>query len=211
MRIIDKIKGIENQIEKLQESLIELKKIQCQIDEKETEIKRMGIELHGKEYNAVLDKIELRDKLHDEILDIEWDAKTNEERIDSRKHNIKYFRKLDYPNFKKENYAYEFMVIEYTESLFKVIPIIDAVRGVNKRPKLLIIKEWLHQELLGLLYSRKEIRLQEYSEFLEWMGVFVTKRLYKDLEELEKESITFFLEKIKMIHKFENKEVKFWY
>lgn len=69
----------------------------------------------------------------------------------------------------------------------------------------------MHQELLGLLYSRKEIRLQEDSEFLEWMVVFITKRPYKGLEELEKESIKFFLEKIKMIHKFENKEVKFWY
>lgn len=101
----------------------------------------MGAELYNKDYDEVLDKIKFRDKLHDDILDIEWGAKTNEERIDSRKHNIKYFRKLDYPNFKKKNYAYEFMVIEYTESLFKVIPIIDAVRGVNKRPKLLIIKE----------------------------------------------------------------------
>lgn len=191
--------------------LIKYKKNQCEIDEKESEILNLSKEITKIDYEDCKEERKLKGKLHYDILDIEWNAKTNEERLESRKHNIKYFRKWDFPDFKKENYTYEFIVIDYTESLLKVIPIIDGIRGVNKRPKLLAIKEWFHQELFGLLFSRKEIKLQEYNEFLEWMEIFVTKAPYRNLQQSEQENINRFLEKIKIINAFKNKKVKFWY
>ncbi len=211
MKVIEKIEKIENQIEELQKDLEKYKKIQARIDEIDSQIMKIGNEMYGKQHLEILDKIELRDKLHDDILDIEWNAKTNEERLDSRRHNITYFRKLDYPNFKQEDYAYEYAIISYTESLFSIILVIEKIRGINKRQKLLRIKDWLYQELDGLLYSRKDIVLQDYSDFIEWINLLKTKKPYWDLEELEKECIEDYLKKLVTIHTFKNKEVKFWY
>lgn len=209
MTVFDKIHLIKEEINNLEQELVRLTGYQTQIDQLRDEVKTLSKKMSGLGYDQMRPQIDEREKLNSEIWELEWEAKNDEERLESRRHNIKYFRKLDYPNFKEEDYAYEFSVIDYTESLLRVRPVVESLSGVDSRPKWKRLKDWILKDIEGVLTWRDKIVLQDHIEFLAWVDFFKSKKPYWDLSDSDKETIESFLTSLHAVHQFKNQEVKF--
>lgn len=209
MNVKDKIEKIQEDIFKLQEELKSLNGVQNIIYSKKLRINEINKFLNkvSNEEQEILRQEQK--KLNDEILDIEWQAKSYQERLEMRKHNLMYFRKLEYPNFKEENYIYEYTLIRYTETLIKVINLFDEKHTHFSNISMQVIRKALSTELKACLMYRNKITLQEKKVFRPFDKLVATYSYRGKLTTQEREVINCFLLTHSEVHSFQQEEVKF--